>query len=190
MARAAKINGMKDQRIRREKTQKVQAQRLERKNVLTVDVAADWRPGAPENPTRDELAALFERAWALVPATRRPKLRGAMKLAVDVHVIGDAEIAELNQSHMKHAGPTDVLSFPMGETDPERGAYNLGEIVVSFETAQREAAARKLPYAEELSRYCVHGFLHLLGYDDDTPPHRREMITLQEKALNVVRPEI
>lgn len=174
---------MKTQKERREKTKKVQAQRLERASVVAVDVDVDWRPGAPETPTREELAALFERAWALTPSTRRPKLRGSTKLAVDVHVIGDAEIAALNREHLKHAGPTDVLSFPMGEADPERGAFHLGEIVASYETAQREAAARKITFEEELGRYCVHGFLHLLGYDDDTAPRRREMLGVQEKAV-------
>ena len=179
---------MKDHKIRREKTQKVLAQRHERKTVVEVDVAIDWKSGAPEKPGREVIAALFERAWALVPATRRPKLRGAEKLAADVHVIGDAEIAALNQSHLKHVGPTDVLSFPMGEIDPERNALNLGEIVVSFETAQRESAARKITFEAELGRYCVHGFLHLLGYDDDTPPRRREMNAVQEKAVLSIFP--
>ncbi len=102
---------------------------------------------------------------------------------MDIHLLDDAEIAKLNQTHMKHAGPTDVLSFPMGEPDPERGAFNLGEIVASFETAQREASARDISFEEELSRYCVHGFLHLLGYDDDTAAHQKEMFAVQEKSL-------
>ena len=98
-------------------------------------------------------------------------------------LVDDREIAAFNLSHLKHRGPTDVLSFPLGEFDPERRAYHLGEIVVSFETAHREAAARGLPYAEELSRYCVHGFLHLLGYTDDTEAQRREMFAIQEKIV-------
>jgi probable rRNA maturation factor len=180
---------MKDHRARWAKTEKVQAQRQERKSVVAVDVALELRPGAPAAPTLEQLTALFERAWAIVPPTRRPKLRGATKLAVDLHVIPDAEIAALNHSHMKHSGPTDVLSFPMGEVDPERGAFHLGEVVVSYETAQREAAARKLTYEEELARYCVHGFLHLLGYEDDTPAQRREMHGVQEKALSAWMPK-
>lgn len=136
-----------------------------------------------ETPSREALAALFHRAWSFAAAKFRASTHGEKHVVVDLHVFNDSQIAELNQSHMKHSGPTDVLSFPMGEFDPERTAFNLGEIVVSFETAQREAAERKISFDEELSRYCVHGFLHLLGYDDDTPARRKEMTAIQEKAL-------
>ena len=95
----------------------------------------------------------------------------------------DDEIAELNKKHMDHEGPTDVLSFPMSEFDPEREAFLLGEIVVSHQTARREADSRGLPFAEELCRYAVHGFLHLTGFDDDTPEKRSEMEALQEAVL-------
>jgi probable rRNA maturation factor len=79
--------------------------------------------------------------------------------------------------------PTDVLAFPMEEIDPEREAFHLGEIVVSFTTAQREAAARGISAEEELSRYCVHGFLHLLGYRDGKAAERKKLFAVQEKAL-------
>ena len=130
-----------------------------------------------------QLSKLFQRAWLLVPAGRRPDLQAQRRVAVDVHAINDAEITELNERHMRIAEPTDVLSFTMAEIDPERRAFNLGEIMVSYDTARREAAARKLPPEEELSRYCVHGFLHLLGYEDDTDARRRAMFKLQEAAL-------
>lgn len=98
-------------------------------------------------------------------------------------VVGDDEIAGLNKRHMQHEGATDVLSFPMLEYDQERDAFMLGEVVVSSETAQREAKERMLEPAEELSRYIVHGFLHLLGYDDQTEAQAREMEKLQERIL-------
>jgi probable rRNA maturation factor len=71
----------------------------------------------------------------------------------------------------------------MSEFDPERRAFNLGEIVVSFQTARREAAARGLPVTEELGRYCVHGFLHLLGYEDDKKSAREALFRIQEGAI-------
>jgi len=137
----------------------------------------------PDGMSEKSLIALFSRAWEEVPAARRPETEGVTRLALDVHVISDAEIATLNAQHMKHKGPTDVLSFPMGNSDPERDAFHLGEIVVSLDTARREAAARKLPEAEELSRYILHGFLHLLGYDDDTGANRKAMFKVQEAIL-------
>ena len=141
------------------------------------------RGGAPARPGKAALEKLFQRVWAHVPASRRPDLLEQPRITVDVLLVPDAEIADLNVAHLKVSGPTDVLSFPMGEVDPERRAYSLGEIVVSFETARREALARKIPVEEELSRYCAHGFLHLLGYEDATAMQRGELFAIQEKAL-------
>jgi probable rRNA maturation factor len=140
------------------------------------------RPGAPSRPGRAALARLLNHAWRLA---RRPQFPDARALAVDVLVLDDAEIARLNQAHRHEAGPTDVLAFPMGEPDLERRAFLLGEIAVSFETAAREAAARGLRREEELARYIVHGFLHLLGYEDGTNAQRRALERVQERALAV-----
>ena len=153
---------------------------ISRAPIIIVELQPELAPG---KLSAEKLAALFLRAWTLASAKYRATARGEKQVAVDIHLVSDAEISKLNQTHMKHAGPTDVLSFPMGESDPERGAFNLGEIVASVETAQREAAARSISIEEELSRYCVHGFLHLLGYDDDTPARTKEMFAVQEKAL-------
>lgn len=141
------------------------------------------RPGAPKACTRALLERLFKKAWAATPVTRRPRLKGARAAAVGVLLVGDAEIAKLNARHLRHRGPTDVLSFPIGDVDPLRKAYFLGEIVVSFETAAREARERGLSAREEWTRYLVHGFLHLLGYDDRTPKLRAQMEALQERIL-------
>ena len=141
-------------------------------------------PGAPRAPGAAALKQLFQNVWRMVPPSRRPKLADRQAMAVDVLVVSDDRMAALNAAHLKHKGPTDVLAFSMGEEDPERKAFFLGEIVVSFQTAAREAAARSLPVEEELSRYCVHGFLHLLGYLDDTPARRRAMTAMQEKVLS------
>jgi probable rRNA maturation factor len=140
---------------------------------------------APKRPAAKDLHGAFARAWMLVPPHRRPDVSAVYlkRMAVDVLVVSDKDIATLNAAHLKHKGPTDVLSFPMGELDPERRAYNLGEIVVSFETANREAAERRLEAEEELTRYCVHGFLHLLGYEDETKQQRDAMFAVQEEAL-------
>jgi probable rRNA maturation factor len=150
---------------------------------LPVRVRRTLRPGAPDEPSVQTLARLFGAAWRLVPPDRRPRRRGR-PWTVAIVVMDDAEIAELNRAHLGRAGPTDVLAFPMGEYDPERRAWLLGEIAVSFETAAREAAARRLPREQELARYAVHGLLHLIGYADHTAARRRELERVQEAALN------
>jgi probable rRNA maturation factor len=143
------------------------------------------RPAAPGKPSVQTLARLFRAAWKLVPPNRRPRRRGR-PWTVALVVMDDAEIGALNRAHLGRAGPTDVLAFPMGEYDPERKTWLLGEIAVSFETAAREAAARGLPCEQELARYAVHGFLHLVGYLDDTAARRRELERVQEAALRKI----
>jgi probable rRNA maturation factor len=152
------------------------------RKLAQIKVELTRRRAAPGRPTREGLGAVFLRAWETVPMRRRPAFF-ASALSINVVLVSDAEIAKLNAKHMRHNGATDVLSFPIGEIDPERRAFHLGEVVASFETAQREAKARGIPVTEEVTRYCVHGFLHCIGYDDTTPAKRRAMSVVQERAL-------
>lgn len=144
--------------------------------------------GSPARPNKAELGAACLRAWALVPPKRCPEAFNADCLSLDVSLIDDAEMAERNQAFMRHEGPTDVLSFPIADLDHERGSFHLGDVLISFETAKREAAERGISVAEEVTRYCVHGFLHCMGFDDSTPAKRRAMFAIQEKAVLQVPP--
>lgn len=92
---------------------------------------------------------------------------------VTVSVVDDAAIAELNERFLAHAGPTDAIAFSYADDPAPDGVR--GEVVVSAETARREARARGLDPREELLLYVAHGTLHLLGWDDDTPARRRAM---------------
>jgi probable rRNA maturation factor len=144
--------------------------------------------GPAWQPDETALRELFLAAWAAIPLARRAALHVCDDQAeepwlVDLQFLSDAEIAELNQTHLAHAGPTDVLSFPMGDWDFEREGYLLGDILASYDTALREAQARGLPPVQELARYAVHGFLHLLGFDDQNADDRAEMEGYQEAAI-------
>lgn len=88
-----------------------------------------------------------------------------------VALVDDRTIAELHERFLGEPGPTDVLSFPHGE------------IVVSGDTALREARARGIPPVHELALYVVHGALHLAGYDDRTPRGRGRMRAAERRVL-------
>jgi probable rRNA maturation factor len=148
---------------------------------LKLSIARD--DGAPRAPKPAQVRAACAAALAHVPRSRHPEAFARKALSLDVLLVNDERIAELNAQHLHHEGPTDVLSFPMNDDDPARRAFHLGDVVISFETAQREAAERGLPLAEEIVRYCVHGFLHCLGYDDSTPAKRKAMFAIQENAV-------
>ncbi len=139
--------------------------------------------GAPTQPTKAVLSAACARALSNVPMKRCPEAFEMKVISLDVTLINDVHMAEKNEEFMQHEGATDVLSFPIVDFDPERGTFHLGDVLISFDTAKREADERGISVAEEITRYCVHGFLHCLGYDDSTPAKRRAMFAIQEKAV-------
>lgn len=95
----------------------------------------------------------------------------------------DAEIQELNLQYLGIDAPTDVLSFPAGEKDPESGALYLGDVVLSYPRAAEQAAAGGHPVAAELQLLVVHGVLHLLGHDHAEVQEKQQMWALQERFL-------
>lgn len=82
----------------------------------------------------------------------------------------DAEIRALNQEHLEVDGPTDVLSFPLFELGDEGfpDVPHLGDIVISLETAQRQADAAGHTLEVEVATLAAHGLTHLLGFDHPT----------------------
>ncbi|HEY1909041.1 MAG TPA: rRNA maturation RNase YbeY, partial [Myxococcaceae bacterium] len=82
----------------------------------------------------------------------------------------DAGIQDLNRRWRRKNRPTDVLSFPAGAPAPgSTGPFHLGDIILSLDTARRQARAHRRSLADELDLYLAHGLLHLLGHDH----HRR-----------------
>ncbi|MBV8074056.1 MAG: rRNA maturation RNase YbeY [Candidatus Eremiobacteraeota bacterium] len=112
-----------------------------------------------------KLRALRSSAQRLLDAAGRP---GA---TLSLSLVDDAAIRELNRRFRGKDRPTDVLSFPM---DDER---LLGDVVISVETARRQAEAYDAPLEREIERLLIHGILHLLGHDH----HRREERLRMEK---------
>lgn len=100
--------------------------------------------------------------------------------AVEVAVVDAREIARLNRRYLGHAGPTDVISFDL--TDPHETRRSL-QIILSGEVARRQARRHRQGLHRELLRYVVHGLLHCLGYDDQTPPDAQAMHARQENLL-------
>lgn len=105
--------------------------------------------------------------------------------ALSVTIVSDRRIAALHREYLDVPGPTDVISFPLEDELPlGDGPRLLGEVVVSADTAAREARARRLPFERELLLYVAHGTLHLLGYDDHDPKERARMHRRQEALLD------
>jgi probable rRNA maturation factor len=99
-------------------------------------------------------------------------------------VLTDNEhLQELNLNYLGIDAPTDVLSFPASETDPESGARYIGDILLSIPRAQSQADAAGHPLESEVQLLVVHGTLHLLGHDHAEPGEKSRMWEAQAGIL-------
>jgi len=78
--------------------------------------------------------------------------------------VGTRTIKRLNRMYLKKDAPTDVLSFPLGETGPD-GTFYLGDIVISVPQAFKQCFSKDHGLERELEILTIHGFLHLLGFE-------------------------
>ncbi|NTU55558.1 MAG: rRNA maturation RNase YbeY [Anaerolineales bacterium] len=95
----------------------------------------------------------------------------------------DARIQELNRDYLGIDAPTDVLSFPASETDPETGSPYLGDILISLPYAARSAERAGHPLEAEVQLLVVHGVLHLLGHDHAKVREKAKMWKAQAEIL-------
>jgi probable rRNA maturation factor len=109
---------------------------------------------------------------------------GAEQTELSVSFVTDDEIADLHRRYMDEEGPTDVLSFPLGEVD-EEGVRILGDVVISPSAAERNNPSDR---SSELRLLLVHGILHLLGHDHQDDRSRASMWALQERYTGVKVP--
>src|SRR5262249_5363447 len=97
---------------------------------------------------------------------------------------GDSAIRALNRGWRCKDTATNVLSFPTGEMGQVRGTPRLlGDIVIAYETTEREARVEHKPFAHHLAHLAVHGFLHLAGYDHAAEDEADAMETLEAAIL-------
>lgn len=150
---------------------------------------------------QDEVPIELERWQSLaLEVLRDHGVRGLAELSL-IFASRD-EIAELNQEHMGVSGPTDVLAFPLDAHDvtrvvdsgptrgPDRAPVDpgdlpllLGDVVVCPAVASDQAPAHAGSLDDELALLVVHGVLHVLGYDHDTPEQAAEMRAAELRLL-------
>ncbi|HWS89393.1 MAG TPA: rRNA maturation RNase YbeY [Pyrinomonadaceae bacterium] len=103
--------------------------------------------------------AFAERALKVVPAD------GA---GATVAFVSDRAMRELNKRWRGKRGTTDVLSFPAGQEEFEKGeGKSLGDVLISVEQTSRQAAEHGLEFENEVEQLILHGLLHLCGYDHE-----------------------
>lgn len=125
--------------------------------VVANRVTFQWQQRLPGRPTA------VVRGCAMATLARL----GRKDVEVGVLMTDDATVRTLNRRWRGKDQPTDVLSFPSGDLQPEGGIY-LGDVAISCETAERDARAHGVDLLDELKMLLVHALLHLCGYDHET----------------------
>jgi len=139
------------------------------------------------------LIAVDEEIVAAIESDRHEALADAVMDAeglplaeLGVVVTDDETIRELNREYAGDDTPTDVLAFSLREGEefasPD-GVLRLGEVIISYPTARRQAADAGIPVEREIEHLLVHGVLHLLGYDHAEPQEEDRMRARERDLL-------
>jgi probable rRNA maturation factor len=125
-------------------------------------------------------ASLFERAARAVLKHQKESL----DVELSIVLADDKRVRELNRDYLGIDAPTDVLSFPASETDPETGSRYIGDIIISVPYAAKGAAKAGHAVESELQLLTVHGVLHLLGHDHAKAKEKAKMWKAQAEILD------
>jgi probable rRNA maturation factor len=134
-----------------------------------------------------------EESWSLLLGRWLAELAGEIPAALrcsayslGLQLCDDASIAALNEAWRRQAGPTDVLAFAAQEeaVPLPGGPLELGDILISLETAARQAREHAHPLERELRFLASHGLLHLLGWDHPDEESLAVMLELQDRLLS------
>jgi len=120
-------------------------------------------------------------------------------------LVNDRAMARLNRETFGRRGPTNVIAFPVDSPEEVQGGREprpafgslprkksspppvLGEVVISVETTRRQAAETSWPWEELFDFYLIHGILHLVGYEHDTPEQDAAMTARTWELMDVIR---
>jgi probable rRNA maturation factor len=105
---------------------------------------------------------------------------------LSVVLTDDLQLQQLNREYLGVDAPTDVLSFPAAETDPESGTAYLGDILISVPRATEQARTANHPLQSEVQLLVVHGVLHLLGHDHAEAEEKSRMWAAQTAILESI----
>ena len=109
---------------------------------------------------------------------------GRSDAELSVVLVDDRRIAELNREFLDREGPTNVIAFPMQEGRFAGLSPNLlGDVVISVDTADREAQQAGIAFERRLVQLLVHGVLHLCGYDHEHDPAQARRMAAKSRSL-------
>lgn len=160
--------------------------------MIEIDIAVEepaWDSACPDHET------LIQRAVDLVfqySPVAMELTANDVEPEISVVLANDDAVHELNRDYRDKDKPTNILSFAMQDGEdgwemPDHpGPCALGDLVVAFETVEREALAESKPFADHLTHLIIHGTLHLLGYDHMNDDEAEVMESLEIQILSTI----
>ena len=148
-------------------------------------------PGRPMSPPHIDIR-IESPLWDSQPQAEKTARNsilaaaGALSTAggeISIVLTDDSAIRSLNRDWRGIDKPTNVLSFPASGRDTGQGVRLLGDIVIAFETLERECADESRDFLHHLAHLTVHGFLHLNGYDHETDAQAEAMEGLESRIM-------
>ncbi|MBI2912802.1 MAG: rRNA maturation RNase YbeY [Chloroflexi bacterium] len=135
----------------------------------------------------DQFASAVDADWLAGIARDVLEAEGVPAAELGVLVTDDDTVRELNRRYAGEDQATDVLSFSLREGEqfapPPDGVLRLGEVIISYPTAERQAREAGRSTEAEVAHLLVHGILHLLGYHHAVPEEERRMRAREEELL-------
>jgi len=121
-------------------------------------------------------------------AKRLLAVAGEAGSSLSLTLVGDDAMRDLNREHRGKDRPTDVLSFPLLDVDHVSGEEErmIGDVVISVDTAGRQAADYDAPLQRELERLLIHGILHVLGHDHMEAGEREKMEAEERRLASAI----
>ncbi len=139
-----------------------------------VETEPRWRRAVPARKLARE---------AVKAAAEEARARLARGAEMTIHLADDDALRDLNRSWRDKDAPTNVLSFPAVAADRLARARLIGDVFIALQTLEREAAAEGKPLADHFRHLVAHGFLHLIGFDHETPAEAEVMEAVEIRAL-------
>lgn len=140
-----------------------------------------------DGPEKDSGLPRVDRALLRSRAVRLLRALSQSRAELSIALVDDAAIRALNARYRGISRATDVLAFSMREgPEPDRAGKLLGDVVISVETAMRQARRAHRGLDGEIARLLVHGTLHLLGYDHQRPAEAAVMRTEERRLRRAI----
>ena len=153
---------------------------------MILDIALDADPEWDSSTDWDALAR--SAAAAAIAESAFPQLAQSVRpVELSIRLGSDAEVRALNAEWRNKDKPTNVLSFPMADTEELQSLHGpelmIGDIILAREVCAAEAADKAIPLPDHAAHLMVHGTLHLLGYDHHDDADAADMEAREVRAL-------